>query len=304
MYDLPPSGARCASRFGFRDPVPADRPTAFELFHAALEAARRGEVFEAVLLLRGAFFENLYIAPLLLGEECHPQDIWHPGADAGLRAAREYAERYGKLWKSEAAAFALLAGVWNDSLVNVSRNILEARSEKELSALLEERRLLMSPERLRMTQPGILARLERIRLPQPLVPPRLALVMVASRDPAATVEFYRKLLGIEPRTTSRVAGGFAEFELGGVRLAVHGLDRTAPGDPYRLGPAPESYGWGAVFVFSVRDFERYYRNATGAGFEILDSDLSSPGRRHFVVKDPSGYLIEITEEEPRGIQLS
>ncbi|MGQ9592351.1 MAG: VOC family protein [Planctomycetota bacterium] len=289
----------------------ADRPTAFEFFNAALEAGRRGELADAVLLLRGAFFENLYIAPLLLGEECHSQRIWHPSAEAGLRAAEEYAERYGRLWKSDGAAMALLREVWGDSLVrselqsfiNVSRNILDARSEKQRSDLLKERELLKNPERLRRTQPGILARLERLELSAPLVPPRLALVMVASRDPSVTVEFYRKLLGIEPRTTSGLARGFAEFEVGEVRVAVHGLDQAASGDPYRLGAAPQCLGWGAIFVFSVRDFERYYRNAAAAGLEILDSDLSSAGRRSFVVKDPSGYLIEITEEEPRGLYV-
>jgi hypothetical protein len=32
--------------------------------------------------------------------------------------------------------------------------------------------------------------------------------------------------------------------------------------------------------------------------------MGAQGRRFFVVKDPSGYLLEITEETPKGLQVT
>ena len=288
-----------------------DRPTPFEFFNRAVDAFRRTDVSSAVLLLRGGFFENLYIAPLLVGEEFYPQRIWYSGAEGEPHAAEEYVKRYGRLWEEEPGALSFLRVVWSDSLVraelrnfiNLSKNILNVQTEAQLPDLLRERELFMNPERLKRTQSEILSRLAAANLRFPGPRPRLGLVMLASRNPAEAVDFYRKLLGVEPSTSRQFAGGYAEFEFEGVHLAVHGLDRTAASDPYRLGPPPASLGWGVIFVFSIADFDRYYRNAIAENLEIVDSDLSSGGRRFFVVKDPSGYLVEMTEEDPRGHEV-
>jgi catechol 2,3-dioxygenase-like lactoylglutathione lyase family enzyme len=261
-----------------------------------------------VLLLRGGFFENLYIAPLLLGEEFYPQRIWHASPEGEPRAAEEYAKRYGRLWDEEPGALPFLREVWNDSLIraelrnfiNLSKNLLNTGSDAEFADLLREREMFLNPERIKRTQSEILSRLTAAKLRLPVARPRLGLVLLASRSPGESVEFYRKLLEVEPRTTRTFAGGYAEFDFGGLRLSIHGQDRVAVEDPYRLGTAPASLGWGAIFVFVVSDFDRYYRNAVDAGLEILDVDLTSQGKRSFVVKDPSGYLLEMTEEEPRG----
>jgi catechol 2,3-dioxygenase-like lactoylglutathione lyase family enzyme len=260
-------------------------------------------------LLRAAFFANLYITPLLLGEVFHPQDIWYSGADGQPMAAREYAARYGRLWESRPDALLLLKELWNDpivraelrSFINLSRNLLNAR-ESELEDRLRERDSFLNPARLERTQSEILAKLAKANLKVPAAKPRLSLVLLASRDPASSTQFYRKLLGIEPTLTSQSAGGYAEFYFEGVRFAIHGQDRTAARDPFLLGPPPSSFGWGAIFVFRVSAFDRYYENASTLTLEIVDSDLATKGRRYFVVKDPSGYLIEVTEEDPKGLE--
>ena len=89
----------------------------------------------------------------------------------------------------------------------------------------------------------------------------------------------------------------------GIHIAIHGYDNSGHGDPYRLGPPPSSFGWGAIFVIRVKEFDRYYGNALREEIEVLDSDLAAQGKRYFVVKDPSGYVLEMTEEEPRGLEL-
>jgi catechol 2,3-dioxygenase-like lactoylglutathione lyase family enzyme len=291
--------------------VPEPAPNAFELFNAAIDALSRGDLAGAVRHLREGFFENLYIAPLLIGEECHPQRIWHPGPESETPAAGEYVARYGRLWEAQPGALAALKSLWHDSLVraelkgfiNLSKKILNAPSESVRSELLRERVLFQSAERIKRTQTEIVGRLARTEARISAgARPRLALVLLAAKDPAASVEFYRQLLGVEPRTTSGMAGGYAEFEFEGVHLAIHGQNRAAPDDPYALGPPPAAFGWGSIFVFRVPAFDRYYENAVATGAPILDGDLTTLGRRSFVVKDPSGYLLEITEEEPKGFE--
>ena len=287
-----------------------DRPSPFEFFNGSLDAFRRADLQEAVLFLRGAFFENLYIAPLLTGEEYHPQKIRYVGAEGEPRAADEYVRRYRRLWESVPGALQFLGEVWSDPLVraelrtfiSLSKSLLNTESDFQVARLIEERELFLSPERLRRTQSEIISRLTRGELKLPAKKPRLGLILLASRDPVASVEFYRKLLEVEPRSTSRAARGYAEFEFEGVHFAIHGHDRAAATDPYGIGPSPQSFGWGAIFVFAVADLDKYYTSATSSELEIIDSDLSSRGSRFFVVKDPSGYLVEITEEDPKGLE--
>ncbi len=306
-----------------------DSRTACDLFTAAIGAFRQRAIARATACLRQGFFGNLYIAPLLQDEEFHPQEIWYPSTEAHPRAARDYVRRYGRLWRQDAAALEFLGEVWNDPLVcaelrsyiNLCRNLLNAATEKQHDDFLEDWAQFVNPERIKRTQTEILDRLARIDLRLPLSRPRLGLILLASRDPASSFAFYRQLMDVEPLDANQIAGGYVEFEFAGTRVAIHGHDRLGRGDPYRLGPPPRSFGWGAIFVFQVGTIEHYYENALSAGMEIVDAQMLPAGRlaprdgthgappdppeeerRYFVVRDPSGYLIELTEEEPRGLE--
>ncbi len=278
-------------------------PRAGELFNSALESFLKGETEIAVTCLRVAFFENLYIAPSLIDEEFHPQDIWHASADAEPQTASQYVARYGQLWRESGDSLVFLAEIWRDSIVrgelesyiSLSKAILQAPDESARSEYLDERLWFIDERRIRGTQGEIISRLQRGVLRRPVARPRVDSVHLASRDPAATAVFFRDLLQVDPVRTSRRAHGYAEFELPGARLVIHGHDRLAPGDPYGLGPPPASLGWGAIFVLHVTEFDRYHENAERARIAILDHDLETRGERFFLVKDPSGYLIEISE---------
>ena len=289
--------------------------TACDLFTAATVAFEQGDLASATAHLRQGFFENLYIAPLLQGEDFYPQDIWYASADAQPRAAKEYCERYGKLWRENPALVEFLCEVWNDPLVraeltnfiNLCKNLQMVRDDKVRASLFLERENFLNPERIKRTQAELLDRLGRARLELPVIRPRLALVMLAARDPAVSLEFYRNLLGVEPAATHPGSGGYAEFEFEGVQLAIHGRDNVGSGDPYGLGAPPASYGWGALFVFQVADAGLYLRNAVAASINVVDTNVAKSGAApageapFFVVRDPSGYLIEITEAAPRGL---
>jgi catechol 2,3-dioxygenase-like lactoylglutathione lyase family enzyme len=281
----------------------SERRSVADVFNAALDSYSKGDLDTAIAGLRVGFFANLYVAPALLGDPVHPYEIWHPDPDAEPPAADDYASRYGQLWRDVEGALALLSDVWRDpvvrrelrSYVNLAKAILQAPDGAARTRYLNERGAFLDPRRIRGTQNEILGRLHRGGFPRPVRRPRLDSIHLAARDPAKTAAFYRDLFDFEPVRTSRRARGYVEFDLPGVRLAIHGHDRLAPGDPYRLGPPPASLGWGAVFVLRVEEFDRYYDNAERAGIDILDSDLLRRGERFFLVKDPSGYLIEIAE---------
>ncbi len=306
-----------------------DAPTACELFTAANAAFRERGIARAAAYLRQGFFGNLYIAPLLQNEEFSPQEIWYPSSEAHPQAAHEYVRRYGKLWRQDPAALEFLGEVWNDPLVcaelrsyiNLCKNILNAETAQQYDDLLDDWAQFVNPERVKRTQAEILDRIARIDLLPAAGRPRLGLVLLASKDPASSLAFYRQLMGVEPLDANQIAGGYVEFEFAGVRVAIHGHDQLGRGDPYRLGAPPESFGWGALFVFQVGNIEHYFRNARAAEIEIVDAQMAPvarpdqedvtskirPGapeveRRYFVVRDPSGYLIELTEDEPRGLE--
>ena len=285
-------------------------PTAPELFNQGLESFTRGEIAQAVARLRAGLFENLYIAPILMKEDFQAQAIWYPGPQAEPKSAAEYATRYRRLWDETANSLDFLRSIWVDPLVrselkayvNLCKSLLNVRAGRQQLDLLKERDRFLNPERIKRTQMEILQRIENAEYRTPAERPHLPLVMLASSDPSASVRFYRNLFGIEPVQTSQIAGGYAEFEFHGIHMAIHGSSALGHDDPYRLGPAPRCLGWGAIFVFRVLEFDRYYENAVRGEIGIVDCDLARRGRRFFVVKDPSGYVLEITEEEPHGIE--
>lgn len=288
-----------------------DYATACDLFNGAVEAFHESNIPKSVVFLRRGFFENLYVSPLLLGEDYHRQKIWYPSSESEPGAAQEYARRYGDRWKQDPSAIEFLREVWNDTLVraelhsyiNLSKNMLNASSEKQRTDLLQERELFINPKRLQRTQAEIVMRLQTEPHSIPASRPRLALILLASKDPAESLEFYKRLFCVEPTTANQIAGGYIEFQFEGVHLAIHGHRRVGEGDPYLLGPPPKSLGWGAIFVIQVGDLEFYYDNAVSMKCEIVDRDVDSPGHRFFVVRDPSGYVFEITEEAPRGLEF-
>ncbi len=224
----------------------------------------------------------------------------------------EYVERFGFDWKGSNAKMRFLQSVWSDPLVrrelenfiSLSRALERAPDERTRNKLLDERLRYTDRGRIDATQAEILYRLRGGDLAGPLQAPVLDSLYLAAADPVESVEFYRKLLNIEPRETSRQARGCAEFELSGFKLVIHGLDQQSEEDPFGLGPRPASLGWGSVLVLGVQKLDGYLAQARRHEIEILDSELdagesmgpeAAGTTRFFVVKDPSGYLIQLEE---------
>jgi catechol 2,3-dioxygenase-like lactoylglutathione lyase family enzyme len=59
---------------------------------------------------------------------------------------------------------------------------------------------------------------------------------------------------------------------------------------------PSSRRWGAFFVFGVEDFDVMLLRAKTEGHPTLDGESGTIGSRFLAMRDPGGYVIEITEE--------
>lgn len=98
----------------------------------------------------------------------------------------------------------------------------------------------------------------------------------------AAVSFYRDMLGLELR--SRVGDDWAQFEIGGSTMALHGT---------RGAPTPTA---GATVVFEVADLEAAMRRLASRGV-AFDSEITEvPDSGRFVqVRDPAGNVLQIYE---------
>lgn len=103
----------------------------------ALWAAGRRE--EAVQRWYAALFQNLYVAPLLLGAPLPPTDLWLGTNLAWRDYAERYREQFGGLWERHPEALDALRRLWHDPAVEAAR----ARGieiGRELHRLSEQRR--------------------------------------------------------------------------------------------------------------------------------------------------------------------
>ncbi len=109
-----------------------------------------------------------------------------------------------------------------------------------------------------------------------------------------TFRFYRDVMGMKV-LRGDVDGGYAEFEVPGVRLAL--FQRARMSEALDL-PEPQGEGRGhATLVFAVDDVEAAHRELEGQGVRFLVGPRSHPGwgvrTAHF--RDPDGNMIEINQ---------
>jgi predicted enzyme related to lactoylglutathione lyase len=66
---------------------------------------------------------------------------------------------------------------------------------------------------------------------------------------------------------------------------------------WKLDPVPERRGWGVYLTFPTDDLDQTHRRLDAIGAEILTTPRPTPwGARMFLVKDPDGYLLEISQQ--------
>ena len=122
----------------------------------------------------------------------------------------------------------------------------------------------------------------------------LSQVFLLVSDLARSVQFYLKLLDRAP--TSEDAR-HARFDLGPISLIIHEDLTPAEVSLWRVDPRPSRRGWGVYLTFPTADLEGAYQKLMGIGAEILTVPrATSWGSLMFIVKDPDGYLLEISQQ--------
>jgi catechol 2,3-dioxygenase-like lactoylglutathione lyase family enzyme len=107
-------------------------------------------------------------------------------------------------------------------------------------------------------------------------------VMFVVRDVAASVRFYRDVLGLSLLSQN---DGWADFDAGPIKLS---LSRASEGEPVGSG--------GAEIVFGVHDARAMAQDfaARGANLDVEPTPICSKEGKHYLwarVRDPDGNLI-------------
>jgi predicted enzyme related to lactoylglutathione lyase len=100
----------------------------------------------------------------------------------------------------------------------------------------------------------------------------------------AAVLFYRDVLGLD--LTVRAGEDWAEFDVGGTTLALHGA---------RPGVTPPQPG--ATVVFEVEDLDQVVRVLRLRGVDFAGDSGETAVGRFATLRDPDGNLLQIFERE-------
>ncbi len=121
----------------------------------------------------------------------------------------------------------------------------------------------------------------------------LSQVFLLVSDLTRSSQFYRRLLGRPPALEDE---RHARFDIGPISLTIHEDLMPSEITIWRVDPMPERRGWGVYLTFPTDDLEGTYKDLTGIGAETLTTPTTTPwGTTMFLVKDPDGYLLEISQ---------
>ena len=110
---------------------------------------------------------------------------------------------------------------------------------------------------------------------------------------ARSVHFYREFLDREPASED---ARHARFDLGPLSLTIHEDLTPAEVLAWKVDPVPGRRGWGVYLTFPTDDLDGSYRRLTAIGGEMLTTpQATSWGTRMCIVKDPDGYLLELSQ---------
>lgn len=121
---------------------------------------------------------------------------------------------------------------------------------------------------------------------------RIGYVILYVSDLAASIAFYRDVVGLQYRFTD---AGYAEFGTDGTRFALYERRRAEwlTGRTVAPGPAAE-------IVLLVDDVDAQADRLAALGTTIISGPADRPwGHRTLHIADPDGFVVEFAEEIPR-----
>lgn len=134
----------------FEERYPGDPGEPHFLFNWGLALYAVGRLEEAVAKLRQGIFQNLYIAPLLLGRDVHQYPFQHWTETAEPDYAVSYLHWFGELWEAEPGALRFLERLWEDpelradirQYIRLSRELDATEAKARRAQLINARREL------------------------------------------------------------------------------------------------------------------------------------------------------------------
>ncbi|TDB98210.1 VOC family protein [Actinomadura sp. 7K534] len=122
--------------------------------------------------------------------------------------------------------------------------------------------------------------------------PSLGYVILYVRDLAASIAFYRDVVGLAFKFED---AGYAEFATEATRFALYEQRRADWLTNSRTAPGPA-----AEVVFMVEDVDAEARRLQERGAAILSGPADRPwGHRTLHVADPDGFVVELAQDIPR-----
>ncbi|SFP70676.1 MULTISPECIES: VOC family protein [Actinomadura] len=122
--------------------------------------------------------------------------------------------------------------------------------------------------------------------------PSLGYVILYVRDLAASIVFYRDVVGLVFKFQD---AGYAEFSTEATRFALYEQRRADWLTNSRTAPGPA-----AEVVFMVDDVDAEARRLRERGAAILSGPADRPwGHRTLHVADPDGFIVELAQDIPR-----
>ncbi|MCP9955589.1 VOC family protein [Actinomadura madurae] len=122
--------------------------------------------------------------------------------------------------------------------------------------------------------------------------PSLGYVILYVRDLAASIVFYRDVVGLVFKFQD---AGYAEFSTEVTRFALYEQRRADWLTNSRTAPGPA-----AEVVFMVDDVDAEARRLRESGAAILSGPADRPwGHRTLHVADPDGFIVELAQDIPR-----
>ena len=120
----------------------------------------------------------------------------------------------------------------------------------------------------------------------------LSTVFLIGRDLAASRRFYTEILRLEEASVQR---DHIRYQIGESSIVVHAPIPDEEMRAWNLEPVREPRGSGVVLTLRARDVDAAHKELKGKGADILFPPRDAPwGVRLFMVRDPDGFLIEIS----------
>ena len=126
----------------------------------------------------------------------------------------------------------------------------------------------------------------------------LPAVFLITKDYEASCRFYTETLELKEASRTK---DHVRYDLGGTSLVIHAPISDEEMRKWNLEPLREPRGSGVVVTLTPEDVDRAYDTLIAKGAEVIFPPRDAPwGVRMFMLKDPNGFLIEVSKPIPAG----